>query len=630
LLSQHQPAQAMSHNGPTPLDALPPIMLNNMQPHQIQGLLSLLNNHRGAGSAATNSYHHEPVITMGAPASSAVIRTAASREFDPAQSKKPESDGTSTLANNDDTNARDVAPPVNYEIAAALLATSFQRTNPAARGSRGDGLSVPPTTDSSTLADALQQSHLQGLILQHQLAAAAAASNNNPIVPRPHQETPLSRQELLQKLFQSLNDNSSSNNSNNNYNVQLLQQQQPGSTLPFHLLSSQHQHTSHSQTSSSSLMNSSRNTNNPFLLSQPTATVMDHLNISSNDNPFLWQNGVNHHSNNVLSPNTIQQETTTNTLNHDAIRLLLLTSSSAPVSNIGSLPRHLMTSSTTGHPYSATVSSNNSSMLPPYHPNNNAALNSLILQSLGLAPPPSLPPPSQMDPNMVNMLLGHIAMNNPSMLTAAMGTGSAASSFVASDHSAHNLKNLLTDHGGPTSTTTSSDVPSVNARPGRDKEACDDSSSAATCELAYVDPIPMSTDQDKIHVSKYQCLVRKQIHFFEATDADVRSTAQGRNKPIVLGQVGIQCRHCVKSSPKLRARGAVYFPSKWTGIYQAAQNMASAHFAFCSDTPESVKTQLTKLKEGKSTAGGGKKFWGESAGDLGVVEDRYGLRFKKA
>jgi hypothetical protein len=36
-------------------------------------------------------------------------------------------------------------------------------------------------------------------------------------------------------------------------------------------------------------------------------------------------------------------------------------------------------------------------------------------------------------------------------------------------------------------------------------------------------------------------------------------------------QVGIQCRHCVKSSPKLRARGAVYFPSKWSGIYQAAQ-----------------------------------------------------------
>jgi hypothetical protein len=58
--------------------------------------------------------------------------------------------------------------------------------------------------------------------------------------------------------------------------------------------------------------------------------------------------------------------------------------------------------------------------------------------------------------------------------------------------------------------------------------------------------------------------------------------------------------------------------------------MASAHFTFCVDTPDSVKAQLTKLKEGKSTAGGGKKFWGESAADLGVMEDRHGLRFRKA
>lgn len=80
---------------------------------------------------------------------------------------------------------------------------------------------------------------------------------------------------------------------------------------------------------------------------------------------------------------------------------------------------------------------------------------------------------------------------------------------------------------------------------------------------------------------------------------------------------------------KLRARGAVYFPSKFSGIYQAAQNMASAHFSLCGGTQDSVKEQLAKLKEGKSTAGGGKKFWGESASVMGVTEDRHGLRFKK-
>lgn len=85
----------------------------------------------------------------------------------------------------------------------------------------------------------------------------------------------------------------------------------------------------------------------------------------------------------------------------------------------------------------------------------------------------------------------------------------------------------------------------------------------------------------------------------------------------------------MKVPPKLRARGAVYFPSKFSGIYQAAQNMASAHFTVCSETHESIKEQLSKLKEGKSIAGGGKKFWGESAARLGVYEDRNGLRFKK-
>jgi hypothetical protein len=278
--------------------------------------------------------------------------------------------------------------------------------------------------------------------------------------------------------------------------------------------------------------------------------VVDHPNSSGNginDNPFFWQNGTNNNSNNnnmSVYPSTVQQETT-NTLNHDVFRLLLLTSSSsAPVSsNMGSLlPHHLMppSSTTAQQPF---PTSTNSGMPPSGHSNNNnnnnsnsnAAMNSLILQSLGLAPPPPPPPPPQMDPNMLNMLLGHIAMNNPSML-AAMSTApdAASSSFGRSDPAPYTLKNLWRNHdnGGPITSGV------AGGHQNHDKEACcDDSSSADTCELANIDPVPMTTDLDDVHVSKYQCLVRKQIQFFEATDDDVRSTAQGRNKPIVLGQV---------------------------------------------------------------------------------------------
>lgn len=49
----------------------------------------------------------------------------------------------------------------------------------------------------------------------------------------------------------------------------------------------------------------------------------------------------------------------------------------------------------------------------------------------------------------------------------------------------------------------------------------------------------MACDHDSL--SEYQCLVRKQIELFEATQLDVESSAKGRNRPIVLGQVSEVC-----------------------------------------------------------------------------------------
>ena len=75
-------------------------------------------------------------------------------------------------------------------------------------------------------------------------------------------------------------------------------------------------------------------------------------------------------------------------------------------------------------------------------------------------------------------------------------------------------------------------------------------------------PVSLYMPCDDQCLSRYQCLIRQQIELFQATHADLDTNTQGRNRPIVLGQVGIRCRHCASSPNKLRKAGAVYFPSK--------------------------------------------------------------------
>ena len=65
---------------------------------------------------------------------------------------------------------------------------------------------------------------------------------------------------------------------------------------------------------------------------------------------------------------------------------------------------------------------------------------------------------------------------------------------------------------------------------------------------------------DDHNLSEYYCLVRQQIEFFEATDQDVVKIG-GRHKPIVLGQVGIRCRHCSSVHPGERKSAQIYYPS---------------------------------------------------------------------
>lgn len=142
---------------------------------------------------------------------------------------------------------------------------------------------------------------------------------------------------------------------------------------------------------------------------------------------------------------------------------------------------------------------------------------------------------------------------------------------------------------------------------------------------------PMATDTDDERMSSYQIMVRQQLEFFIADKKDVESSTQGRKKPVILGQVGIRCKHCSHIPQRKRVRGAVYFPTKLDGVYQAAQNMSTTHLlTSCEAIDEFARKKLLKLKETKLIAMAGKQEWAEACRKMGIYEvEGGGLRMIK-
>lgn len=139
--------------------------------------------------------------------------------------------------------------------------------------------------------------------------------------------------------------------------------------------------------------------------------------------------------------------------------------------------------------------------------------------------------------------------------------------------------------------------------------------------------ILLATEDDERNLSEYQSLVRHQLEFFEADEDDVSLTTQGRKKTVFIGQVGIRCKHCAHRPASLRSRGSVYFPSRLSSVYQAAQNMAVSHLMdACDEIEQTIRDQLCSLRLRKDTAAGGKAYWASSCEKVGVYETETGLR----
>lgn len=147
----------------------------------------------------------------------------------------------------------------------------------------------------------------------------------------------------------------------------------------------------------------------------------------------------------------------------------------------------------------------------------------------------------------------------------------------------------------------------------------------------FKDPICLALPLDKYKLSDHQQFLRMQIEIFQATEDDVNTHTRGRNRRIHLRQVGIRCRHCAYLPASRREKGSVYFPASTLGIYQAAQNMSTAHIqcGLCPEMPNYIKEHFKVLIATKSfTTGAGRPYWATSAKNMGLVDTSIGIRFK--
>ena len=147
-------------------------------------------------------------------------------------------------------------------------------------------------------------------------------------------------------------------------------------------------------------------------------------------------------------------------------------------------------------------------------------------------------------------------------------------------------------------------------------------------ENKHCPPIPIYTESDNDTISAFQCLARQQIEFFAASEEDVQSNTSRMNKGIIVGQVGIRCRHCAILPSYSRPTAAVYYPRTLDSLYQFGQNLVKNHLcASCQLIPEGTKKKMEALSEVRRRGKGGREHWAASARALGVVEDSNGLRF---
>jgi hypothetical protein len=139
----------------------------------------------------------------------------------------------------------------------------------------------------------------------------------------------------------------------------------------------------------------------------------------------------------------------------------------------------------------------------------------------------------------------------------------------------------------------------------------------------------ISDDDGKLNEN--QIFLRQNVELFRATEKDILCLTRGKNKPIVLHQVGIRCCHCSHVPVGRRKKGSTYFPSNLIGLYQAAQNLSVEHLqsGLCTELPPDIRERFAEFASGKKSgvSGAGKKYWAEAGRMMGLIDTDDGIRF---
>lgn len=139
----------------------------------------------------------------------------------------------------------------------------------------------------------------------------------------------------------------------------------------------------------------------------------------------------------------------------------------------------------------------------------------------------------------------------------------------------------------------------------------------------------MALPSDRTCLTVYQMLLRQSLEYFAATQHDVEARVRGRKQKIRLGQIGVRCRYCSHLQVQHRGKGAVYYPKTLINVYQAAQNIAGAHFCSedfsCPFVPINIAEEIDVQKPRRDASKAGRTYWIEACKTMGIVEEDGGL-----
>lgn len=139
------------------------------------------------------------------------------------------------------------------------------------------------------------------------------------------------------------------------------------------------------------------------------------------------------------------------------------------------------------------------------------------------------------------------------------------------------------------------------------------------------DSIPLGIDEDPNWLSAFHCFVR--THCLEVCWASREDVAvRNSSKKVLLDQVGLRCRFCVRLPPGSRAPRSAAFPSSVKQIYQSFTMMLRDHFESCPALPEKHKQEYLELKKKPSQgATEAKNYWAFAGKKLGMVDTEDGI-----